>query len=85
VEQESSLRNQYFAFQKCSQAVYVPNSDSDLYKAPVFLKRNDNILMDKTPFLFQEETYLSPNSSMGEKKDTSLFLNNTRMFRKEGC
>ena len=85
VEEESSLRNQYFALQKCNQAVYVPNSDSDLYKAPVFLKKSDDVLLGKTPFLFQEETYLSPNSGMGEKKDTSLFLNNTRMQRKEGC
>ena len=28
---ESELRNQVYALQKCSQAVYVPNSNSDLY------------------------------------------------------
>jgi len=31
VNTESVLRNQVYALQKCSQAVYVPNSSSDLY------------------------------------------------------
>jgi hypothetical protein len=29
---ESELRNQIFALQKCSQSVYVPSSNSDMYK-----------------------------------------------------
>ena len=32
INQESELRNQIFALQKCSQSVYVPNSTSDLYQ-----------------------------------------------------
>ncbi len=32
VNLESELRNQVFALQKCDQAVYVPGSNSDLYK-----------------------------------------------------
>ena len=32
VNLESELRGQIFALQKCDQAVYVPNSNSDLYK-----------------------------------------------------
>jgi len=31
INTESELRNQIYALQKCSQAVYVPNSNSDLY------------------------------------------------------
>jgi len=31
VNKESELRNQFFALQRCSQSVYVPNSKSDLY------------------------------------------------------
>ena len=31
VNLESELRNQVYALQKCSQSVYVPNSNSDLY------------------------------------------------------
>jgi hypothetical protein len=31
INKESELRNQIFALQKCSQSVYVPNSNSDLY------------------------------------------------------
>lgn len=32
INKESELRNQIFALQKCSQAVYVPKSTSDLYQ-----------------------------------------------------
>jgi len=32
INTESELRNQIYALQKCSQAVYVPNSTSDLYQ-----------------------------------------------------
>lgn len=32
VHDESILRNQIYAIQHCSQSVYVPSSDSDLYK-----------------------------------------------------
>ena len=32
VNLESELRGQIFALQKCDQSVYVPNSNSDLYK-----------------------------------------------------
>jgi hypothetical protein len=32
INKESELRNQIYALQKCSQAVYVPDSKSDLYQ-----------------------------------------------------
>ena len=32
INKESELRNQIYALQKCSQAVYVPSSKSDLYE-----------------------------------------------------
>ena len=31
INKESELRNQIFALQKCSQSVYVPSANSDLY------------------------------------------------------
>jgi len=38
VNVESTLRNQWFALQRGSQSVYVPSSDSDLYKTTVEYK-----------------------------------------------
>jgi hypothetical protein len=38
VNVESTLRNQWFALQRGSQAVYVPSSESDLYKTTVEYK-----------------------------------------------
>ncbi len=38
VNVESTLRNQWFAMQRSSQSVYVPSSESDLYKTTVEYK-----------------------------------------------
>jgi hypothetical protein len=35
INDESRLRNQFFALQKCEQSVYVPPSDSDMYQIRV--------------------------------------------------
>ena len=43
---ESELRNQIYALQKCSQAVYVPTSNSDLYTYSFTPLKNSN----GTPF-----------------------------------
>ena len=59
---ESELRNQIYALQKCSQAVFVPSSNSDLY--------NYNFTPKSTPqthsLLFQNQGFagkrLSPES-----------------------
>jgi hypothetical protein len=48
VNVESSLRNQYFALQRNDRAVYVPNSDSDLYKVTIFARDVEQ----PNPYLF---------------------------------
>ena len=35
INEESKLRNQFFALQKCEQANYVPSTNSDMYKVTV--------------------------------------------------
>jgi len=42
VNTESELKNQIYALQKSSQAVYVPSSHSDLYNEPFIQKSNNN-------------------------------------------
>lgn len=74
VNDESRLRNQFFALQKCEQSEYVPSSKSDLYDynvvgAPV---------QQPFPKLFEKEKFdkFNPNvCNLGKK----LFDNCTRV------
>jgi hypothetical protein len=74
VNTESELRNQIYALQKCSQAVYVPSSGSDLYEYDIIPRD-----MINNPFseLFREEKFdaFNPNP---ENLAHGLFLNSTR-------
>lgn len=75
VNTESELRNQIYALQKCSQAVYVPNSNSSLYtynfKTPT--KPNPHEL------LFKNETFEQFNPNPDPKIcGSGIFYNNTR-------
>jgi hypothetical protein len=73
VNTESSLRNQFFALQKCEQSEFVPSSDSDLYKTKVDFKP-----MEQThPLLFNKPEFapFNPNTlNIGN----NLFNNHTR-------
>lgn len=75
VNVESELRNQLYALQKCSQAVYVPSSTSDLYDKKVFSQTNKD---QPFPGLFETERFndFNPNE---ENVGQHVFLNNTRM------
>lgn len=74
---ESDLRNQVFALQKCSQAVYVPSSKSDLYEVSVTPSQN---IQQNHPLLFKEEHFVpfnpNPDSNM---VGTNLFHNCTKV------
>ena len=72
---ESELRNQVYALQKCSQSVYVPNSNSDLYTYKFQTKTQSN----PHELLFRDESFESfnPNPSPG-LCGTGIFYNNTR-------
>jgi hypothetical protein len=77
VNTESVLRNQIYALQKCSQAVYVPNSKSDLYtynfKTPT--KENPhNLLFQSNNNQFQQ---FNPNPDP-KNIGTLPFYNPTR-------
>ena len=73
---ESELRNQVYALQKCSQSVYVPNSNSDLYdyKFKTVTQPNPHQL------LFQNESFSSFNPNPDAKVvGSGIFMNNTRV------
>lgn len=74
VNDESRLRNQFFAIQKCEQAEYIPSSNSDMYKTSV----QGNNIKQPYPDLFREENFnaFNPNvCNLGKK----LFDNCTRV------
>jgi len=75
INTESELRNQIYALQKCSQAVYVPNSSSDLYAYKFQTKTQPN----PHELLFRDETFgdFNPNPAPG-LCGSGIFYNNTR-------
>lgn len=75
---ESELRNQVFAIQNCSQAVYVPNSNSDLYH--VKFASGNNSSNQPFPGLFEKEQFYPFNPNPDPKKvGDEFFNNNTRV------
>jgi hypothetical protein len=78
INKESELRNQIYALQKCSQAVYVPNSSSDLYEysfqpTPTSINNNTHSL------LFAKEKFEQFNPNPAPKIiGSAMFHNSTR-------
>lgn len=83
INNESVLRNQVFALQKCSQSVYIPSSKSDLYN---FSFQPDKSGNQHQPFpgLFHKEHFceFDPNT---ENISHGLFMNHTRQQLKEAA
>jgi hypothetical protein len=76
INKESELRNQIYALQKCSQAVYVPSSKSDLYeyKFKTITQPNPHEL------LFTNNSFSSFNPNPDENiVGTNIFNNSTRV------
>jgi hypothetical protein len=74
INKESELRNQIFALQKCSQSVYVPNSNSDLYK---WSFQPSNKVTQTHELLFTENKFSEFNPNP-ENIGHGLFHNSTR-------
>jgi hypothetical protein len=80
VNDESRLRNQFFALQKCEQSVYVPSSNSDMFMVRVSGgERSEPRLF---PRLFEEPEMeaFNPNTMNVGK---NFFENNTRVQMKD--
>jgi hypothetical protein len=75
---ESDLRNQIYALQKCSQSVYVPTSNSDLYNFS-FTAENAKVIQSH-PLLFESNHFESFNPNPDSKiVGSSMFMNPTRV------
>ena len=78
---ESDLRNQVYALQKCSQAVYVPSSNSDLY---VNAAPNKTGSQQPHSLLFQNERFSDFNPNPDSRiVGSGIFYNSTRTQVKE--
>jgi hypothetical protein len=76
INTESELRNQIYALQKCSQAVYVPGSNSDLYTYGFTPKPTPQ----NHPLLFEENNFCAFNPNPDNVKiGSELFNNATRV------
>jgi hypothetical protein len=78
---ESDLRNQVYALQKCSQAVYVPSSSSDLYMNASFVKAGQQ---QPHSLLFHNERFCDFNPNPDSRVvGSGIFYNSTRTQVKE--
>ena len=79
IDNESNLRNQYFAISSAPQSVYVPSSDSDLYRnRPVAGSINEE---QPYPYLFADSVFdssLHPNIAANPSVGSLMFFNDTR-------
>jgi len=83
INDESDLRNQLYAHQSCSQAIYVPSSKSSLYDVQ-WSNSNSNQVQQPFPNLFKETDFspVNPNSHSNDI-GYALFNNATRQQRLE--
>jgi hypothetical protein len=77
VNTESVLRNQVYAIQSCSAAVYVPSSKSDLYETRPFVP-SSNVPVQPFPTLFVNEPLAPMDPNPQKLGRRTMFLNNTR-------
>ena len=79
INKESELRNQIYALQKCSQSVYVPSSNSDLYNYGFI----PNQIPQSHSLLFQTQSFSQFNPTPSPKVGSDMFFNPTRVQVKD--
>lgn len=78
IDDESKLRNQFFALQKCEQSEYVPSSTSDLYEVAV----TSRPVAQPHPGLFETDD-LAPFNTNPCNLGKNLLYNHTRQQVKD--
>jgi hypothetical protein len=77
IDNESTLRNQFFALQKGDKHLYVPNSNSDLYENNLDIKNYDSNLDNL--ILFKKQQFEDFNPNISNKIGYNIFNNSTRV------
>ena len=84
INEESKLRNQFFALQKCEQANYVPSTNSDMYKVKVSGRKEKEIFSSlvesgsKALGSIYVDPHLAPFNPNTFNMGKKLFNNHTR-------
>ena len=73
INDESRLRNQFFALQKCEQSEFVPSSKSDLYQTKIDYKP----IKQTHPLLFERQDFEDFNPNV-HNLGNEFFNNSTR-------
>lgn len=76
IDDESTLRNQFFALQKSDQSKWIPSSNSDLYNSNITPQKDDII---NNSLLFKQETFDNHNPNISNKIGNNYFNNSTRV------
>jgi hypothetical protein len=77
IDNESTLRNQFFAIQAADQSKYIPPSSSDLYQSYInFQTTNENL---DEYLLFRQERYDDFNPNPSITIGSGIFNNATRV------
>ena len=74
VDTESTLRNQFFGLQKSDQSVYIPSTNSDLYKVTVVSTPSEQT----HPLLFERPVFSNSNAVCDSAIGNDMFHNYTR-------
>ena len=77
INDESKLKNMFFANTKAQQGVYIPSSNSDLYQ-PTTVKGREHE-KQTFPYLFNDSLLTSTTSNV--YKENKLFNNDSRQMR----
>jgi hypothetical protein len=75
INNESILRNQIYALQKCSQSVYIPSTKSNLYEHKF---KNSYPMKQPHDGLFKDDKLSTTIHNQGNKIGYSMFNNSTR-------
>jgi hypothetical protein len=75
INNESILRNQIYALQKCSQSVYIPSTQSNLYEHKF---KNSYPMKQPHNGLFKDDKLSTKMHNQGNKIGYSMFNNSTR-------
>ena len=76
VNDESKLKNMFFATTKCQQHYYIPSSSSELYNNPKLIGRNEK---QTYPLLFNHPSVQKDTKPIYE--ENKLFNNDSRQMR----
>ena len=77
INDESKLKNMFFANTKCQQGLYIPSSNSSLYNKPTVIGRNN----EKQPFPYLFENYNVNKPTKSIYNETKIFNNDSRQMR----